>query len=204
MSSTDAKRRATASLREPGRQMALFGPPPLIEGEDARGYDELLTQISTDVKPDDILEHIWVRDIVDRVWEVLRLRRLKANLMTASAVHGLAKVLEPFMGCSDAESLAVDWAKRKSRAIKRVETILASTGLTWDAVIAQTLSIKLDDVERIDRMIAIAEARRNLALREIDRHRESLRHNPRRSVQQVEEGQLRVIENDSVPRKNAQ
>jgi esterase/lipase len=111
--------------------------------------------------------------------------------------------LEPFMGCSDAESLAVDWAKRKSRAIKRVDTILASTGLTMGAVMAQTLSLKLDDIERIDRMIAIAEARRNVVLREIDRHRESLSQNPRRSMQQVED-KLRVIENESVPWKNAQ
>ena len=183
--------------------MALFGPPPLIEGENTQDYDDLVTRISTEVKPDDILEHIWVRDFVDLVWEASRLRRLKANLMTANAVHGLAQVLEPFMGCSDAESLAVDWAKRKSRAIKRVDTILASTGLTMDAVMAQTLSLKLDDIERIDRMIAIAEARRNVVLREIDRHRESLSQNPRRSMQQVED-KLRVIENESVPWKNAQ
>ena len=68
---------------------------------------------------------------------------------------------------------------------------------------AQTLSLKLDDIERIDRMIAIAEARRNTILREVDRHRETLSQNLRRAVQQVEDGQLRVIENTSVSRRNA-
>jgi hypothetical protein len=126
MSRTDAKRPAKSSNpSELGRQLALFGPPPLIEGEDARVYDELLTQISTAVKPADILEDIWVRDIVDLVWEALRLRRLKANLMTATAVHGLAQLLEPFMGESDAEDLARDWATRRSRAIKKVDSILS-------------------------------------------------------------------------------
>jgi hypothetical protein len=176
----------------------LFGPPPLIEGEDTQAYDELLTQISTAVRPADILEDIWVRDIVDLVWERFRLRRLKANLMTASAVQGLAKVLEAFLGPCDAEDLAKDWAARKPRAIKRVDNILAAAGLTMDAVMAQTLSLKLDDIERIDRMIGLAEARRNAVLREIDRHRETLSQNLRRSVQQVEDGQLRVIENKSV------
>jgi len=38
-----------------------------------------------------------------------------------------------------------------------------------DAVMAQTLSISLDDIERIDRMIATAEVRRNAILREVDR-----------------------------------
>jgi hypothetical protein len=39
---------------------------------------------------------------------------------------------------------------------------------------AQTLSVKLDDIERINRMTALAEARRNAILREIDGHREIL------------------------------
>lgn len=37
---------------------------------------------------------------------------------------------------------------------------------------AQTLSVKLKDFERIDHMTMHAEARRNAALREIDRHRD--------------------------------
>jgi hypothetical protein len=53
-----------------------------------------------------------------------------------------------------------------------------------DSVMAQTLSLKLDVIQTIDRMIATAEARRNGILREIDRHRETLRQDVRRAVQQ--------------------
>src|SRR5215472_7156719 len=74
-----------------------FGPAPLIEGEDAAGYDELLLRVSAAVRPADIFEEIWVRDIVDLVWEAFRLRRLKACLMTTVAHHGLRKILEPLM-----------------------------------------------------------------------------------------------------------
>ncbi len=35
---------------------------------------------------------------------------------------------------------------------------------------AQTLDLKLDTIERIERMTMQAEARRNMTLREIDRH----------------------------------
>jgi hypothetical protein len=135
MSRTDTKRRAkSTSHPDGGRQVAPFGPPPLIEGEDTQAYDEILTQISSAVKPADILEDIWVRDIVDLVWEALRLRRLKANLMTVTAVHGLAELLEPLMGESEAADLATDWAMRRPRAIKKVDSILASLGLTKDAL----------------------------------------------------------------------
>ena len=73
-----------------------------------------------------------------------------------------------------------------------------------DAVMAQTLSLKLDDLERIERMIAVAEARRNIILREIEWHRAMLSQMLRRAVRQVEDGQLRVIENDSVSRKHGE
>jgi hypothetical protein len=158
MNSTDPKSSTTqASLPERAGRLALFGPPPLLEGEDAAAYDELLVRISGAVKPTDIFEEIWIRDIVDLVWEAFRLRRLKANLMTAVAHKGLTATLEPLIGWTDARNLAEAWAARERSAIKQVDKLLASAGLTMDAVMAQALSLKLDDIERIDRMIATAE-----------------------------------------------
>jgi hypothetical protein len=73
--------------------------------------------------------------------------------------------LKPLVdGFLEEEELAKAWAARDQNAIKRVDKLLASAGLTMDAVMAQTLSISLDDVERIDRMIATAEVRRNAIL----------------------------------------
>ena len=99
-------KRQSNSATFPQHRPAMFGPPALIEGEDTAAYDELLTQISTAVKPSGILEDIWVRDIVDLIWEGLRLRRLKVSLMTVCAVQGLSEVLKPFLGPCDAEDLA--------------------------------------------------------------------------------------------------
>jgi hypothetical protein len=158
-------------------------------------YDDLLTRISTAMKPTDILEAIWVREVLDLVWETFRLRRLKWTLLTATAVEGLTKVLQPLIGWGQGDDLARAWAAREPSAIKRVEKILASADLNMDAVMAQTLSVKLDDIERIDRMIAMAETRRNMTLREVDRHRETLSQNLRQAVQQLEDGQLRLTEN---------
>jgi hypothetical protein len=81
--------------------------------------------------------------------------------------------LTPLVGWGEADDLAKAWTARKPSALKRVDKILASAEMTMDAVMAQTLSLKLDDIERIERMIAMAEARRNIILREIEWHRES-------------------------------
>jgi len=127
-------------------RLTLFGPPPLLPGEDTAAYDELLARVSGAVKPADVLEEIWVRDVVDLVWETFRLRRLKANLLDANAHRGLERILVTFLGWDDAKSLAASWAQRDRSAIKQVDKLLASAGLTMDAVMAQTLSADSDEV----------------------------------------------------------
>jgi hypothetical protein len=147
-----------------------FGPPSLIEGEDATAYDELLARISTAVKPTNIIEDIWVREVVDFTWEALRMRRLKTALLTASAHIGLEGVLKPLLDDGITE-LVEPWARGEPDAIQQVKGILNSANLTIDAVIAQTMCELIEKLERIERMLAMIEARRNATLREIDRYR---------------------------------
>src|SRR5258707_848662 len=72
-----------APARTPCR--ALLGPRPLIDGEDETNYDVILERISADVAPADFVEEIWVRNVVDLVWDSVRLRRLKSQLLQAGA-----------------------------------------------------------------------------------------------------------------------
>ena len=65
------------------------------------------------------------------------------------------------------------------------------------------LSQKLDDIERIDRLITSAESRRNAGLREIERRRAVLGETLRRSVQEIEDGEFEVIEPTPAEGKNA-
>jgi hypothetical protein len=171
----------------------LFGPPPLFDGE-KEIYDQLAIKISTAVTPADIFEDIWVRDVVDLTLEVFRLRRLTANLINANEYKGLTETLAPLVGRSQAETLAEGWAARKSDVVEEVNKILTSAGLTTDSILAQTFSLKMDDIERIEHMMALAEARRNATLREIDRHRQTLGQKLRRAAQQLEDGQFPAIE----------
>jgi hypothetical protein len=162
---------AAANLEAVLPNAALFGPPPLLQGEDAAAYDAMLERVAGAVAPADVLEEMWVRDVVDLTWDALRMRRLKAALLTAAAQEGLMAMLVPLLGYSGADALSNQWAARESGAVLRVDALLAKAGLTRDAVTAQTLAARIDHVERIDRMIMHAEGRRAAALREIDRHR---------------------------------
>jgi hypothetical protein len=173
-----------APTRTPCR--ALLGPPPLIDGEDATNYDVILERISADVAPADFVEEIWVRNVVDLVWDSVRLRRLKSQLLHAAAHQGLERALMPLLGWSSARELSRKWASGDEEALCEVERLLGQAGLTIDDVMAQTLAARIDDVERIDRMVIIAEARRDAVLREIRARRLAFGQTLRRAGEAID------------------
>jgi hypothetical protein len=177
---------------------AFAGPPPLIDGESCTGYEDLLARVCETLQPSDVLEQIWIRDIVNLVWEVFRLRRLKASLMAAAAHEGMAQVLEPLV---DSKWTAKGWARRDNSAVRKVEVALGHAGLTMDAVAARTFSVRIGDFERIERMMAATEARRHAALQQLDRHRGNLALRLRRKLQEVEDAELKLVGPDAPARE---
>jgi len=149
---------AAPSIPERAQRLVLFGPPLLIEGEDAAAYDQLLARIFAAVKPVDIIDEIFIADFASLEWEALRLRRLKWSLIRA---RGL-KALEDFMGenldydlysenfaddlaeilqenlpevqAKDAHTLARECAQNKADAVDKVARILAGIELDMDEV----------------------------------------------------------------------
>jgi hypothetical protein len=68
-----------------------------------------------------------------------------------------------------------------------------SAGFTIDEVMAEAFAEVIDPFERIDRLVASAEARRNNALCEIDRHREAFGAAVRRGVDEVQDAEFQDV-----------
>jgi hypothetical protein len=170
-----------------------FGPPPLIDGEDAAAYDELLSRVLEAVKPADIIEDIWVREFVDLAWEALRLRRLKAALMKSKLRSQMRELLKRVLKEGSGE-LALKWAQQKPAAVKQVDRLLASSGVTMDMVIMWDLPNYLQEILRIDNMLAVVEARRNGALRELDRRRAVLAQGLRKAAEQIKAAEYQILD----------
>jgi antitoxin component HigA of HigAB toxin-antitoxin module len=92
-----------------------------------------------------------------------------------------------------AEELAQDYARRQPDAIKLIDELLGKAGSSIDALMVTAISQDMDKIDRFNRLAAIAETRRNAALREIDRRRAPLGQGLRRQVQEVE-ADYKVIE----------
>ena len=172
---------------------SLLGPPPVLEGEDASAYEALKFRILSAVKPEDAIEQMWVRDVLDLLWETTRLRRLKAKLMHAAAHEGLERLLRPLVDYTSLAKLVQGWALRNPETVKEVNEILRQAGLGEEAIAAQTLAAELDTFEKIDRMIMQTEARRHVVLREIDRRRDVLARRLREASAGIEDGKYALI-----------
>ncbi len=180
-------------------RVAGIAPAPLLPGEQEADYANLTARIVAVAQPRDAIEEFLTRDVIDLTWEILRLRRLKAGLLRASIGSGVRGVMESLgyeerQGYGSARKLAGLWAAGEKRAQKEVAGALQKAQLTLEDVMAETLESKIDSFERFDRMLASSEARRNNALREIDRHREVLGAATRQAVNEIEDAQFRDVE----------
>jgi hypothetical protein len=251
------KRKSKAKVgAAPGKvqRLAVFGPPLLLEGEDAPAHDELLARVCAAVKPADIIDEMFITDIVVLQWEVLRWRRLKTTLMQEAGLKALerflvkqfesnyalheeyfktylATIFQNHFPRKQADSLAAECAPNSAEADEKLDEVLGSIGLkryhilsdaqatkakelvqeylrgerdavvlihelftdagvSMDDFMADALAEKLDYIERIEHLTAVAETRRNAALREIDRRRAVLGETLRRTVQEIEDDAL--------------
>ena len=100
-----------------------------------------------------------------------------------------------------------EYVRGERDAVTLIQELLTDAGVNMDTFMTNALAQKIDIIERIDRLAAVAESRRNAALREIDRRRAVLGETLRRRVQEIEDGDFAdgelVIEPTAAEGKNA-
>ena len=155
-------------------------------------FAERLTEILQDNLPEDrskdfaqTLAHACARhesEAVDKVFEILDgiNRNINSILDDAQA--------------QKAEELVQGYVRGQPEALTLIRDLLDGAGVSMDDLVAETLAGQLDLIERVDRLTTIAKSRRNAALREIDRRRAVLGQTLRRSLQEVEDAEFKVIE----------
>jgi hypothetical protein len=181
------------------KRIVAIAPAPVLPGENQSQYAQMARRIVKEAKPQDSIEELLIRDVIDLAWEVLRMRRLKVGLLRGSMGIGVRVMLDELYGTTEFgenQRLGQQWAAGDESARTAVSEALNTAGLTIDAVTAKTAEEKIDTLERLDRMLASAEARRNNALREIDRHREALGGAARGAIDEIEDAEFREVDSE--------
>ena len=171
---------------------------PLIPGEYSETYEDLHRRFVATLKPADVLEETWVREAAELTWEIQRLRRIKANMLSGCASEGLEKVLLS-LNAPDYITTSYGWAARDPQAIRRVDAALSSAGFTIDTIMARTYLQRLVEMDRIERIATALEILRNKTLQQIRRHRAPFTERMRRAVADAEVAGLKLIAPEQTP-----
>ena len=152
--------------------VTLFSSPVLLAGEDDAAYHELLSRIRTAINPVDIIDEMFIADVVSLEWEVLRWRRLKSSLMRTRGLealeqflrahldyyehyqehfeHDLAEILQDNLAedqsKDDVRALAHKCARNESDAVDKVNQILAGINLDMDDVLKSARARKAKEL----------------------------------------------------------
>src|SRR5580692_10837324 len=68
----------------PADVQELLGKPLVLPNENLEAYKKLFLQTANSVAPIDVIEWLWVEDIVHHTWEIRRLRLFKLELVRSA------------------------------------------------------------------------------------------------------------------------
>jgi hypothetical protein len=160
-------------------ELAVLPKSPLLITESVDEFDALRDAFEREIKPQGIIEQMYVHDISSIVWEILRLRRCKVVIINSAfrtALQNLLKQLLRQPGQSEyevedeAEALAQAWFTDQE-AKKQVSEMLSRFDLDESAIEAEAIRKSSSDLELLDKnaeLVGVGQQLRESADRIID------------------------------------
>jgi hypothetical protein len=180
---------------------------PLLMTENADDFEAIGNALNREIRPSGIIEQIYVADIAQLVWEILRLRRCKTGVVNAAfraALEELAvqclrdpgKSKHDFRLRNEAEAMAKAWFANQT-ARRKVSKLLNYFHLDESAIEAEAIRASARDLEQLNRLLASLESRRDKALRRIAEYRAEFARQVRDAAERVIDGKALALEDTS-------
>jgi hypothetical protein len=155
----------------------LCGNPPLLSSEKPKDYESLFSHMADCVEPTDVVEWLWLKDLVDHTWEIRRLRRFKNQLIEIGLPSPESKVDRYRQLVADVrmkmhENHPERFAKPEEAPEKPKKRERKRPPSAADEV--KSFRQCINDYQTLDRLLISAEERRDALLREIERRRDGL------------------------------
>jgi hypothetical protein len=169
---------------------ALFGYAPTLKTEDDEIYWNCVERFVKCVEPQDVIEWLWVKDVVDLSWEILRLRRLKIGLVEIDREDRNATIEwerehadEPYIDFSGAPI---------PRDPEEIEARKNKPLLDTETDSAELLFKHIEEYEHIEKLLTSAELRRDRILREIELRRDHMGRRLRAASDEILDAQVKA------------
>ena len=159
----------------------LFGPPPLMKGEDETRYSRLLAAIEHDFKPQTILDKICVHEFADKLWQQQRCKQSGVSIVEGAYIEAMATLLRsfssrPLMEISEAPEMkmARDYYSGSAcpKEMEKVELLLAQCGITEQQIRAKAMQICGPIISMFNRMETNCETSLRILRKEHNRYSE--------------------------------
>ena len=141
---------------------------PLLITESEEEFQEICDGVYKEIRPQGIIERIYVDEIVDIVWQIIRLKRCKAGVTNLAFHDASAKILYRLMQAGP--EIAREWISNPKIA-KKVEAELATYKLDSSVIIAEAIRKSACELEPIETLLASMESRRDKTLLRISQYR---------------------------------
>jgi len=169
---------------------ALFGHAPTLKTEDEEIYWNCMERVVKCVEPQDIIEWLWLKDVVDLSWEILRLRRLKIDLVEIDREDQNATIE---WEREHADEPYVDLLGRSTPPTPaQIEACKNKPLLDTQTDSAKLLFKHIEEYEGIEKLLTSAELRRDRILREIDLRRDHMGQRLRAASDELLDAQVKA------------
>jgi hypothetical protein len=190
-------------MGDPVRTRAkLLSQVPVLITESQDDLARVRETLTAEIRPNGAIEDMYLDEVTQNVWEILRLGRCKTAIINSSLRTALQNVITQMLRepqsfetavMGNAETLAHAWF-RDPVSKQEVTSLLEKFGLDESAVEAEAMRLCANDLEQIDRLMRFAQARRDKALVYIAQYRGDFGNQLRRSGAKMIDCDVVVIE----------
>ena len=193
---TNKRTRLSAAIPVAARRR--FDTHPATQGAGRAEYFALVEDVFAALQPQDVIEFILIKPIVDNTWQIESLRGVEVALLSSHALDVIVEALQPraggkaggnhgrprMLGGRLAGDMGEEEAARRKKELeefmeaarRRVRLEAEEAERKRRQILPQAVPMRAylqhsGNLERIGRMIAQAEARIRTALRELERYR---------------------------------
>jgi len=172
-----------ASSKSKTATARLRASAPVLITESVEEFVALRKALDDEIGPNGVIEQAWVNDLAALIWDTMRLRRVRAEILNGAFCEALIKILERVWSEDfedylernhTIEDLAWKWLGKDRDAKAKVSRLLAQHQLDITVIEAEAFRMRAEDLERLDFMLSRAEFRREKLLTGIAAYREKL------------------------------
>lgn len=151
----------------PEELRALFGDPPLLEGEDPKLYQSLLGALINDHKPKTTTDWIAIHDEITALWDERRLRRASTGIIRAGVLPALREFAGqvfwhdyPSTPDKTQQVKALEYFSEDLDERNEFKSLLAQYGLAEAEIHAKAAQLNSDALQMFESLISARERKR--------------------------------------------